>query len=596
MPAPVWVLSVDLQTKTAAFVSGLGDASRAARGAFSEIKDGASGAGREVSYSMTEARHSVHLITDEFGIHIPRALTSFVAGLGPIGPALEAAFPFLAIVVGATLLLEHLAKLKEEGEKLTEAQLHFAAVVANVMNGLNDKLLEAGIKTDELNHDHIAALAKQLELIDHASLSELERSFETVAKAADLTFAQLKSSWYTFGTGSTGAKHALEEFKSEYDKLLALGKDKEASDLLAGTLKSAERIRELQNQAAASHSSTDTNPDDAASYAKHAQAVTELKRAGTGYTQKEVEAQETLLEALRAQVEVEEKVNALKQAQESNAIRSEAAKEQPEVIRLRRGIDEMATLHKREQKEAEEALLAQLHANDAFQKAMDREQQERERKSEAAANKQLQYEEHIAELRKKAHEKTAREIAESEYRLEAEIARGLSSVLMRHQSFASMMNSLGEQVVSGMLQSLLTMETVQGRKRLADARTAAANAYEWGWEHGGPAAPVLSVALGAGAFAAAMAFEEGGIVPGTGRGDVVPARLTPGEAVIPKQMTERLSRAADDGDNKRGDVHVHYRPTYHVSAIDGASVRGMLREHSQEFSNHLHSEIRKLNR
>ena len=112
MAQPVWTLSVDLQAKTATFTSGLADAAKSARGSFNEIKDGAQEMGAETGFSMTEARHSVMLLGEEFGVHLPRALTSFIACLGPIGAAMEAAFPFLAIIVGATLLLEHLAKLK----------------------------------------------------------------------------------------------------------------------------------------------------------------------------------------------------------------------------------------------------------------------------------------------------------------------------------------------------------------------------------------------------------------------------------------------------------------------------------------------------
>src|SRR5437879_6366004 len=102
MAAPVWVLSVDLQTKTAVFQSGMADAAKSARGAFNEIKQGAGEMGKETGYSMMEARHGVMLLGEEFGVKLPRALTSFIASIGPIGAAMEAAFPFLAIAVGAT--------------------------------------------------------------------------------------------------------------------------------------------------------------------------------------------------------------------------------------------------------------------------------------------------------------------------------------------------------------------------------------------------------------------------------------------------------------------------------------------------------------
>ncbi len=181
--------SVDLQAKTAVFATGMADAAKTARGSFNDIKEGARACGAETGYSMTEARHGVMLLGEEFGVHIPRALTSFLAGLGPIGGAMEAAFPFLAIAVGATLLLEHLVKMREEGEKLTENQLKFGIAVQNAFNALDKQLLEAGIRADELNQNHLGALKKQLELIDRQSMSELVKSFDEVAKAADVVFA-----------------------------------------------------------------------------------------------------------------------------------------------------------------------------------------------------------------------------------------------------------------------------------------------------------------------------------------------------------------------------------------------------------------------
>ena len=319
MPQPVWVLSVDLQTKTATFTSGLAAAAKSARGSFGDIKSGAADMGSGVGYSTTEARHSVMLLGEEFGIHLPRALTSFIASLGPIGAAMETAFPFLAIVVGATLLLEHLAKLREEGAKLTESQVNFGTTVQNVLNGLNDKLLQAGIRTDELNHNHLGALNKQLELIDRQSMNELVQSFGVVAKAADVTFAQLKTSWYQWGAGSAGAKNALEQFKTQYDSLLAQGKDKEANDLLAGTRQSAERVLEMQKQIRGPQEFTDNQGNKHLETYKTDLATVELQKQKVGWTDKEVEAQETLVGALKAQADVQAKVNELKAAQSNNA-------------------------------------------------------------------------------------------------------------------------------------------------------------------------------------------------------------------------------------------------------------------------------------
>jgi hypothetical protein len=63
-------------------------------------------------------------------------------------------------------------------------------------------------------------------------------------------------------------------------------------------------------------------------------------------------------------------------------------------------------------------------------------------------------------------------------------------------------------------------------------------------------------AMGATAMAAAMAFSEGGIVPGVGRGDIVPAMLTPGEGVMPKPVMDGLKNQAEHG-NMNGAVTTH---------------------------------------
>src|SRR6202046_4787835 len=120
MAAPVWSVGVNLEPKTATFHSGMADAARSARGAFSEIKQGADEMGRATGGSMMEARHGVMLLGEEFGVHLPRALTTFIASIGPVGAAMSAAFPYLAIIAGITLLIEHLDKMKSAAQEVGE--------------------------------------------------------------------------------------------------------------------------------------------------------------------------------------------------------------------------------------------------------------------------------------------------------------------------------------------------------------------------------------------------------------------------------------------------------------------------------------------
>jgi hypothetical protein len=72
MAAPVWVLSVDLQAKTATFQSGMAEAAKSARTAFSDVRSGSGEMSIDVGRSMTESREGVILLGEAFGVHPPR--------------------------------------------------------------------------------------------------------------------------------------------------------------------------------------------------------------------------------------------------------------------------------------------------------------------------------------------------------------------------------------------------------------------------------------------------------------------------------------------------------------------------------------------
>jgi hypothetical protein len=662
------------------------------------------------------------LLGEEFGVHLPRALTSFIASLGPIGAAMEMAFPFLAIAVGATLLLEHLSKLKEEGEKLTTSQMVFGTTVANVLNGLDEKLLQAGIRTDELNHNHLSALNKELQLIDKQSMSELVRAFDTVAKAADVTFAELKTSWYSFSAGSAGAKHTLEEFKAQYESLIAQGKDTDAKKLLDDRIEREQRILNLQKQQHDNQVVTGTQGSHG-NYAKAEEATLALKAMGVGYTEKETAAQEILVDALHAQEQVTSKINTLKEAQKANAsqaegnrdngeqdslvkrqfeeeqkeiAKAEARREQAfnkavaalqenekekidatkqgsaarltaidqaiqqenskglqetsfyrglllERVNLTRQMAEEQTKLEAEagkesaahglkmgqlaiaaEQEKDKLLMSAHRITAAAQEAearkvedaeyqnklqaaakeiasLDKTSKDYENKLKAAQNRELEltkaHENKVTQIRQQAAEDRNHRILAAEQHMDDAIASSMSKVLMKHESFAKSITALGDQVVSGMMQTAIKSVLANDFTKESDAAAAARKAYLAGMHFPFPANIIMGPALGAMAFASVMAFEQGGIVPGVGNGDTVPAMLTPGEGVIPKQLMENMANTAKfDGGGAAAEVHIHHSPTYHVQAIDRSGVREMLNNHRQEFTNHFHSELRKMNK
>jgi hypothetical protein len=327
MAAPVWILSVDLQAKTAAFQTGMSDAARSARGSFDEIGGSAERGGRRMGGSMMEARHSVMMLGEEFGVRIPRALASFIAGLGPVGAALEAAFPFLAVIVGATLLIEHLKKMREAGIQLTEDQVKFGTAINNAFGALDQKLIQAQIKSDELRNDHLGALRHQLELLDKTSMADLVHSFEEVAKSADVVLKGLEGHWYKMGAGSDNAEAALKRFKGEYEGLLSLGTkagEEEAHGLLSGTLAQAQKVLALQRDAVSGNSGSFQN-QSSKGYSDQGNTlrdIAELKKFNIGYTENEVNAQTRLVQALEAQVKNESELAAIKKTETDNSKKS----------------------------------------------------------------------------------------------------------------------------------------------------------------------------------------------------------------------------------------------------------------------------------
>ncbi|MGB8029332.1 MAG: hypothetical protein WCF30_06660 [Terracidiphilus sp.] len=727
MAAPVWVLSVDLQTKTATFTTGLADAAKSARGSFQDIQGGAGAMGGSISGSMRSTRESVMLLGEEFGVHLPRALTSFIAGLGPVGAAMEAAFPFIALAALAGILVAHLEKLKEAGVKLTQDQMSFGTAVQNAFNTFDEKILEAQIRADDLKDNHLAGIKDQLKLIDMQSMEELVHSFETVAKAADVVLKDLEGHWYTFGKGSDGAKAALDAFQVQYASLMAQGKGDEAHGLLTGTLAQAREVAALQDRLR----TITTGPDSMSSKSRGQQAEADAireqlkaKGASADATDNEVAAQQNLVQALQAQVGLEQRAAdlkaldasntkaaaakadartgaaaAAKEAEEENkgralylselfqtnreavsaiqqgeketidatkdgtaerlaAIQDAMAAERAmgledsdfykqlavqEVEVTRQMTEEQARLKQQagdEEARHDEAtaqqivaaqrgaqallnstrrtsaaeMLAQdtLAANESFAvkyvalakeiDALDKSGADYDNKLKALQDKETelvkQHEDQITQIKERAEQERNVRILGAEQQLGNSIARELTQTLMGHQSFAKMMNQLGNQVVSSMIENSIKIMLQQDKERMGDARKAATSAYATGEKIGGPAGVILGPVFAAAAFAGVMAFAQGGIVPGVDGVDSVPTMLTPGEGVVPRGVMDQLSDLARNGGLQGGGPHYHVTTHVHMnaSALDSDGMDAVLNKHADTLQRHFERTLRKMNR
>jgi len=306
----------------------MADAARSARKAFQDIGDAAKSGGHAASEGTLNVRASLGLLDNTIrGAH--GAAMADLIHLFQDSKIVMAALPLAATTGGILLLaggiveaVEKIREMREEHEKLAEEMTNFGTAAQNAFNALDEKLLESEKKTDELRNDHLGALRLQLELINRQSMGELEKAFDDLSKKTDVVFEKLKSHWYTLGIGSDGAKHALEQFQTQYDSLLSHGDSGQAAGLLSGTLKDAERVLELQKSAKENSGSILGAPKDGADLGLSMRAQLELKKSGVGFTEKEIAAQETLVEALRSQEPIQGKIEAIKKSDSDNAKRT----------------------------------------------------------------------------------------------------------------------------------------------------------------------------------------------------------------------------------------------------------------------------------
>lgn len=643
--------------------------------------------GERVSFSMRESRESVMAVSDMFGVHLPASLTRTVAGLETLGPALAAALPFAAIAVGAVLLFEHIAKVREEAQKLAQSQIAMGTTVQHVFDNLDDKILSAGIKADELTGNHLGALQKKLELIDHQSMHELAQQFDIVAGAAEKTLSLINQHWYESKIGVVGVKDALENFKAQYASLLAQKDEKGASDLLAGTLQSAIKMKELMTAQQEGHGSSQSDLDaqnaligalnaqvgiqqrlntlkqddkqntttttnntvvadserlykaqmDAARHAAEEEERIREETVKQDLAQARGEEQETIkltvqgsqarIAAIDAAIKreqgmyqtyteyykglVAERARAVEQeAQRENAAAAEGARHQTEMAKLAFAQEMQqskllrSAKHETTQQITDDEKAAANSEYDIQRAALQRELDLLSSSDANYLNKKQQLMNRETEL-EKAHQNQLtqidnqaqmernKRILSAETQFDNTLAKNMTDVLTRHQTFGKAIVSIGSQVVSGMIENALKSILADDMTKERDAAYAARQGFKAGTHFPWPLNMVMPEVLAATFFASTMAFAEGGVVPGVGTGDSVSAMLTPGEGVLTKPQTQLLKSMGTDSGS--GATHYHapaFSPTVH--AMDAEGVDRVLTNHKAVFQKHFHSELRKM--
>jgi hypothetical protein len=166
-------------------------------------------------------------------------------------------------------------------------------------------------------------------------------------------------------------------------------------------------------------------------------------------------------------------------------------------------------------------------------------------------------------------------------------------------AFQRMYDQMAMAVINALLKiaaqeliGLALHKTVGAQARIDDAKTAAAGAYKAtvGIPYIGPILAPIAAGV---AFAAVAAFESGAdYIPRTGM-----AVLHEGEAVATKGENSQISKLismSGNGGQGGGGPHFTYAPN--ISAIDGASVSGMARQHSATFVRQTMRQLRLMNK
>jgi hypothetical protein len=204
----------------------------------------------------------------------------------------------------------------------------------------------------------------------------------------------------------------------------------------------------------------------------------------------------------------------------------------------------------------------------------------------------------ITAIHDKAEKDKNAKVMTAENQFNSQILGGLTQVLMGHKSFASMMDSIGNQVVAGLMQNALKTIATMNMTTERQAAAAARDGYLAGMKFPFPANIVMAPSLAAIAFSTVSGFAAGTDgVPGFGTGDKVPAMLEPGEGVVPGGVMDGLRSMARSGNMGGGThMHAHVNPTYNLQALDTDGMQKVLDKHNDTINKHVTNTLRKMNR
>jgi hypothetical protein len=189
-------------------------------------------AGQRMQFSMKEARGEVRLLGEEFGVHLPRHVSNFLAELPGVGPAMATAFSATAILFVAQALAQATDKLSNfvgntliftEGMRKSNEEVEATNKSLVTLAGIYNKAKE---RLDELNgstksqEDAERALAQQTVEQAKAQLASMEATIanksgwdkakDTMKDVAGTILGQVIPGYYRL-TSATQDQIAVQE-------------------------------------------------------------------------------------------------------------------------------------------------------------------------------------------------------------------------------------------------------------------------------------------------------------------------------------------------------------------------------------------------
>jgi len=168
----------------------------------------------------------------------------------------------------------------------------------------------------------------------------------------------------------------------------------------------------------------------------------------------------------------------------------------------------------------------------------------------------IEEQKHVAQMAaidRKAEQEKVLMYQAAEDKLGNAIAKTAAKSIVESKNMGDAFHALGKQMAEAALTSLLELETVEGRKKLVKAKSAASGAYTGVMDMDLP--PIiafpLAIASGAAAFAGVMAFEQGGIVPSTQM-----AMVHQHEMILPSHISQGLQGMIANNRGAKGNPSV----------------------------------------